>query len=869
MIWKLRKKQAPPAEVVRDRFRSQYARFREVLAANTELLAIISDMEEKLEGREVFGYAYLLGQATRTVFHAGRMVDSFNRLAGGAYPSLLEVMDEIGARIRVLVEERRPAASGPFVLDYADVHGGMVHHVGGKSANLGEIANRIDLPVPEGFAITTAAFDAFMEANDLVETIRRLKIELAAEDTRSILEVSGRIQRLFDESRVPTVLESDMLAAFDRLRDRCRRPGRPFTVAMRSSAIGEDSDLSFAGQYLSVMDVSRDRLIAAYRSVLASLFSPKAIVYRIRKGIQVADIAMSVACIEMVDARSAGVLFTRHPSGDRSSAAIVNAVWGLGGPLVDGTAEPDVFVVSPEEPPRILERNIVDKPLRRVVAADGGLTDEPVPNADRRRSCLEPEEIEVLARCGRKLETHFGRPQDVEWAVDRSGAVTILQSRPLRLKDRAGTGLLPPVPGYPVLLEGGDCASAGVGAGTVHVVRSDQDLLTFPDGGVLVAVHSSPRFVIVLHRAGAVVTETGSVTGHMALLAREFDVPALLNLRGAVHRLPNGAPVTVDAEARRVYQGVVSERLGSDTDRSISMKGTPVYASLRRLADLVVPLHLTDPKSADFHPAHCRTIHDAMRLVHEFSYREMFRISDRVSRHGTVATKLAAPVPLDLYLIDLGGGLTEGGERRRRVGEKDVVSTPFRALLRGLLDERLRNLGPRPVHIGGFLSVMSQQMLSPPRLGVDRFGDKSYAIVSDRYLNFSSRVGYHYSILDAYCGEEPVENYIHFEFKGGAAGDAHRNRRARFLQVVLEHAGFVVEVSGDRAVARFAKQPCARVEENLEDVGRLLLFTRQLDMLMSTEETVPIMAACFLEGDYDLCRIGERSASGPDPAGHR
>jgi pyruvate,water dikinase len=166
--------------------------------------------------------------------------------------------------------------------------------------------------------------------------------------------------------------------------------------------------------------------------------------------------------------------------------------------------------------------------------------------------------------------------------------------------------------------------------------------------------------------------------------------------------------------------------------------------------------------------------------------------------------------------------------------------------------EAFRGTGPKPVNLRGFLSVLSEQMLSPPRLGAERFGDRSYAVISDKYLNFSSRVGYHYSIVDSYCGQTQNKNYITFSFMGGAADEVRRNRRVRAIGRILETLDFQVDVVGDRMTARYQKYPCDKVRERLDRVGRLLQYTRQMDMFMNSEESVEEAARRFLEERYGL-----------------
>jgi pyruvate,water dikinase len=147
---------------------------------------------------------------------------------------------------------------------------------------------------------------------------------------------------------------------------------------------------------------------------------------------------------------------------------------------------------------------------------------------------------------------------------------------------------------------------------------------------------------------------------------------------------------------------------------------------------------------------------------------------------------------------------------------------------------------------------MREQMMAPPQAGNERFGDRSYAIISDKYLNFSSRVGYHYSVLDSYCGPAVNMNYITFSFKGGAADDTRKNRRVRAIAQILQDLDFIIEVTGDRVDARFQKYEGSLIEKKLDLIGRLLLYTRQMDMLMHSEASVAALAENFLNGNYTL-----------------
>lgn len=840
---------------IRAIFRTKYVHFKILLDSNSELLKIISEIEEKLQGETVFGMSFIRSQTLRALFHAGRMIRSYESLSGRSFSTLSSVLERIHQSIQE-VQEILPGPRIPeYILPYDCIHRDMTDAVGGKSANLGEIQNRVHLPIPNGFAITTTAFEKFLQSEGLVEEIRKRKLELDIISPETIVSVSENIQNLLIGARLPADIESAILNAYHQTFDRPEHPQDPVRVALRSSAIGEDSEMSFAGQYLSVLNVLPDNIISEYKRIVASLFTARAISYRQHMGIPFEDAAMSVACLEMVAAVASGVMYSSHPFNLHDDNIIIQAVWGLGPYAVDGIITPDTYTLEKGDPPRILRTCISIKPVKLISKESGELAEESVDENLRNQPCLTPDQAMELAICVVRLENHFQCPQDTEWALGTDGRLRILQTRPLKrnqanAEDRCQAS--DPLPGHTVLLEGGSIASPGVGFGPAYHVRSEADLVTFPEGGILIAAYSYPQYVLVMQKAQAVVTDFGSITGHMASLAREFGIPALLNTRAATSHIAHGRMITVDAYSGRIYDGKVEKLLEMRVEKKWFMKDTPVYNLLRKRAELILPLNLIDPKSPGFAPENCKTIHDIMRFIHEKSYGEVFQISDMASDRGSMSVRLKAAIPLDLYVIDLGNGLSEDAFQARTVTVDHVTSAPFSALLRGMLRKDLRAMEPRPIELKGLFSVMSQQMLAPPNRATERFGDKSYAIISDKYLNFSSRVGYHYSILDTYCGLTPTKNYINFQFKGGAADDVRKNRRVRSIEKILGALGFLVESQGDRVTARFAKEKPSVIEEKLDYIGRLLIFTRQMDMLMKTEATVNHLAESFLKGDYSL-----------------
>lgn len=847
-------------------FRAKYEHFKELLDSNAELSKIIADLEEKLQGDQIFDMSYIRSQSARAVFYTLRMVKSLNNLSDQKYLALFNILENINSRIKEEIEKKEDRPMKEWVLPYSKITREMVNWVGGKSANLGEVLNRAGLPIPEGFAVSTKAFDFFLAANDLVDEINKKKMELDHNDPERIIQVSEEIQRLIISAKVPGELGEAILAAYDemveRIRDRASsRPSVP--ISMRSSAIGEDSELSFAGQYLSMLNVPRESILQTYCYIVASLYTPRAMSYRLNKGILDEDVAMSVACLEMVESVASGVAYSRHPFNPAENNVLITAVWGLGPYAVDGVITPDSYTVAKDQNASVLQTTIASKPVQLVSNPQGGLIEIPAPSEKRDAPCLSTEQIKLLASHVAALEKHYGCPQDVEWALDAAGRILILQARPLKVEtlEETCSGQTVPHPDqYPVLVENGAVAFPGIGFGKAFKIQSEEDLTNFPDNGVLIARQSSPKFVIVMPRAQAIVADTGSVTGHMASLCREFGIPTILDAKVAMSSIAAGAEVTVDAYSGKVYLGKVDELLQLRVCRPAHIKSTAIYQALKRVCSSITPLRLIDPKCPSFAPERCESLHDIMRFVHERSYTEMFRISDMVSEGSGCAISLAASIPLDLCVIDLGGGLEDVRPGVRKTNADHVSSVPFKALLKGMLHEDLRYHRPRPVELKGFFSVMGEQMLSPSHLGSERFGDRSYAIVSDKYLNFSSRVGYHYSVLDSYCGATASKNYITFSFKGGAADDVRRSRRARAISLILKANDFSVEAIADRVDARIQKYERPVIEEKLDMLGRLLLFTRQMDMLMHSEASVDAIANCFLEEDYHLERLAKKTA---------
>jgi pyruvate,water dikinase len=833
--------------------RQKYAGFRSLLAANNDILEQIADLEGALAAGMAMSADELHTAAEVVRTKATRMVEDLSTIAGGRHRRLLQNIE----RIAVSVEEALQTVLGtpvtPPCIALEEITRDLSYAVGAKVANLGEVRNVVGLPVPPGFAVTAFAYRAFVEGSGLQARLTEAWERIPWDDPAGLAAVSREMRQIIVEAEIPQeVREAITLAVRDLYR---KAPGRP-RIAIRSSAIGEDTQASFAGQYSSFLNVPLEQVLRRYRETLANKFNPQALAYMKAKGFREETIAMSVGCFLMVDAVAAGVAYSLDPADPSLGTMLISAVWGLGKPVVDGSVTPDVYIV-PRQPGRgEVEVRVATKARRLVPAPGEGTLEEEVAEQIRDTPCLTPGQMEALAGYVRTLDLHYRCPQDVEWALDREGQLLILQTRPLALGEAAmARAPREDVPaGRRVLLAGGSTACAGIAAGQVVRVSDDADLDTFPVGGVLVARQNSPAFGRVMARTTAIVTDVGGVTGHMASLAREFGVPTITNA-GAATSLPGGVEVTVDATHRKVYEGRVQELLLAGAIRRGPQRDVPRLAVMERVVNRIAHLNLIDPGSNAFRAKNCRTYHDVVRFCHEMAISEMFHITDYkdLTEQG-VAYRLETDVPLGIYVVDLGGGVNAPAGARVITPEQ-ITSIPMRALWRGMTTPGVRWAGARPIDLRGLFSVWANTMVDTAR--AERgLGDNSYALVGAQYMNFGSRLGYHFTTLETMCGPHLHENSLSFRFKGGAADVHRRERRVRFIAEVLHRHGFEVDRRQDLLNAWVKKLPRERIEDLLVVLGRLMGCARQLDVTMDTETRVAACVEAFLRGDYDLREVG-------------
>jgi pyruvate,water dikinase len=844
-----------PEEDVQERLARKFAHFRQILESNNQALAVMADMEEKAGGEFLFDTGYLQQQVGLLEKHLTTMVTEINALTDQAYPELVRRHQEIIQAIRRELSPTWEIPDSPFVLPLKSLNRESAPAVGGKMAALGEIAAKLGLAVPPGFAISTRAYLHFLSASGLAGKLSALLAQASITDLESLEDISRQAQDLVRQTPLPPDLEEALGQASHSLAAR--------HLAVRSSAVGEDARFSFAGQFLTLLNVPNtpENLVRAYKEIVASKFRPRAIFYWKYRQFALEELPMAVGVLAMVDARASGVMFSQDPHHPEANAVLITAVWGLGKYAVDGTITPDLYRVARDRGHQVLEARVAEKPVALVSREDEGCVEVTLPQDQAHSPCLTAEYLGELTEVALKLEKHFGGPQDIEWALDFNNRLIILQSRPLQLGAPA-FGAQPRETLWepaPPLLNFGIRASGGVAAGPVFILQSEREVGQIPPGAVVVARQPSARLVLAMDRVAAIITEVGNPTDHMSILAREFKVPALVDVGGATRVLRPGQMVTVDADAARVYPGVVLELLERRTGTEPTWKDNPVYHMLDAILKKTVPLNLYDPESPEFRAENCRTLHDLTRFIHEKAMDAMFFLDVEEAVEARGVCRLKTDLPLNLFVLDLGGGLRVKGQSI--ITEEDIVSRPFRALLRGFHHPRVRWAGSVAPDLKGFISVWANTMYDMAK-GERGLGGKSFAIITDRYLNFNSRLGYHFGFCDAYLSEERNDNYISFQFKGGAASVDRRERRARLLGQILEGLGFKVQIKGDLVQGRMAKYSLLETEETLEMTALLMAFCRQLDLALTSDAMLDRVLQAFRREDYGLaCLRPEEAAS--------
>ncbi|WP_456325869.1 PEP/pyruvate-binding domain-containing protein [Desulfonauticus submarinus] len=824
-----------------DKIRIKYKVFKEILSLNNRCLYIMSELEKIVrEGfyinKEIFEYKCI---SLMPIIY--KMIENINILSNNKYKELYSIFEGISNDIHKRISYYNKIKKRELVLFLDEIDITKQDEVGLKMANLGEIYKNLKVSVPYGYCITRYAYKQFMRDTGLQYKIQMLLKEIDLDDSNSILHYSSKIKNLILSSSLPKEIEENILYYAHKLESK-RRKKLKFSV--RSSAIGEDFlNLSFAGQYASKLNISKDSLIHAYKFVVASKYNPQAIIYRLKRGISDDDVDMCVGILEMIPGEVSGIIYTSNPIKNFDDSILISSCYGLGKTVVDGSIGTDLLKIKKRrEEYYILEYQIGSKKFGYFTDKDG-LKKIKINKNKRNKLSLNFSTAKDLARLAEKIEKYYNCPQDIEWTL-KDEKIFILQTRPLskgnlffytkELKALKLKNIRP-------IFQRGEVANNGVAVGKVYKMVKDVDLWSIPDDVIIVVREALPKWAFALSKAKGIIVEYGSISGHLANVAREFNIPCLVNVKDALKKLHNGQEITLVSQLRSVFLGRFEELEKEYINFSKKNNRLKFFnkdtQNFRDVLELITPLNLIDPQSPTFLPSFCHTLHDLTRFIHEKAVVEMFNLSQYQDLSSIVAKQLKTNVPMQWWVLNLDNGFKKHVEGKY-ITLDNIQSIPMLAIWQGIT--AIPWDGPPVLDRKGFISLIFQSTLNPnlePATG-SSYLQKNYFMISKNFCHLQSRFGYHFAGIETVISPITKDNFIRFQFKGGAADVERKQKRALFIKEILGLYGFEVEVVEDRVDARIDRYKRKEMIKKLKILGYLLMHTRQLDIIMNDRSKV-------------------------------
>lgn len=542
---------------------------------------------------------------------------------------------------------------GDLVSDLKNVKKEMVSIAGGKGANLGELIS-LGVRVPPGFVITSYAYKYFIEYNKLYDKIKEILESENLDSEEGAERASEKIKSLILSSPIPPDLQQAILSYYDSL---VKLVGKEVLVAVRSSATAEDiEEASFAGQQDTYLNVSREELLSAVKKVWASLYNTRAIVYRKSKGIDQLSVSMAVVVQKMVNSRSAGVMFTLHPANGDKNYIVIESNWGLGETVVGGKVTPDEIVIE-KSTLKIVEKRVSHKVIK-IVYNQQTKSNEVIELRGQEADTISisDEEAVELAKMALKIEEHYKRPMDIEWAIDADlkfpDNIFIVQARPETYwssKKQVQEKIQAVEVGK--VLARGLPASPGIAFGKARIILDVKQAKDFQKGDILVTKMTDPDWVPIMKIASAIVTDEGGMTSHAAIVSRELGIPAVVGTGNATKVIKDGQEITVDAMRGIVYEGRVG--FEEEKEQQVTQPTTGVSGLSR---DVILSLYPVTATKIYMNLGQPDVIHKYLDLPFDGIglMRIEFIVSEWIKYHPLYLIKIGKP---ELFVDKLAEGI--------------------------------------------------------------------------------------------------------------------------------------------------------------------------------------------------------------------
>jgi pyruvate,water dikinase len=526
---------------------------------------------------------------------------------------------------------------------------------------------------------------------------------------------------------------------------------------------------------------------------------------------------------------------------DDTGALSIKAVWGWWPAVQEGTLRARRYRVAGGQVAELTAPETGPQEQWLTYHPDQGFVMAPLPPEFAEQPCLTEGEARQIADYYRQLEARCPNLQEVEWGLGPNREVVLLRSLPHeRPSFQASPGRQKAQ--RPLFSQGLTVYPGSASGPAFHIdVDHIPDNLSVPARAVLFANKPALALAPLLPNIAALVVETGEPHSHLAFLVRDRRLPAIFAVGEGTSHIPEGTVISVDAQRLEVSAG--PPEVPAPPELEMGRARPPAAELLERLSPYLFPLNL-DPSGKPPAPGACRSIHDILLCASAVRKREMFCFSLRSEVDKKDSVNLVTGRMVPIMVVDAGGGLSAPGSS---VTFEAVSSIPFHAFLDGMMSIPWPKA--RPLDVKGFISVIGVTSTTPR--AEDQLRRVSFALLSREYMNFSLCLGYHASTIEAYVGNHLDSNYIRFHYQGGAASVDRRLRRLQLIGEILAQLGFNVTVAGDLLDGMLAGEPEPKLLKKLEILGRLEVYTKQMDMVMSDDAAVSSYVAGFLEKHCD------------------
>ena len=809
-----------------DAFAARFHRFRLFLSAYLDAYSEMMTFEERLADERPFGMPFLCLCTTRLTVASMQCMLQLNTLAGGRFTRLNEPFSKLRADVQSILAKGVTPLCGPLLLPYNavdDTHEAIV------SSNLRKLkAIRDAHPefMPRGFVVTGAAWWGYFNNPDMHDEIDRIMV-ISQDDPASYAEAAATIrERIAASFPLPEELEQavrEVLAGYPEL----DMPG--YSLLLRCLPVRTEHGALVMPEQVLHTPVDAKSVLAAIRASLAMAYRPRAIIYRLKRGIRDRAMPMCIALTLIPEVHACG------------------------------SAHRKLETLNPEELFLHVRRSFATPLSVPLQASDEGasLPDEVAARVEA--------QVRAALACLADAPVR-GNRHEIFWAASQSGRLYVLgvsalpdpalEEPPLRGQDSSGAS-----PGNGALcLEGGLSTYPGSVGGRAFPVRNFSDALSFPIGDILVLQRASPRWSFLLDFAAGAVAGDGTGNGMFARTARRYGRPTILRQPEAFAALGQGEPVRIIASADHTPRicpapwaepaGAALPLDGADWKGHTAPQWLPsgdLAEMARELAPKVVTLTLPDSDDVDFRAENCRTFHDILSYCHVNAVQEMFRAGTARKSVGAPAKQLVCDVPKQFWIINLDDGFLDKVPGPV-VRLEQITSLPMRALWEGFTDKPWE--GPPQLDAKGFLSVLFEASANPsldPASQSTQYTEKNVFLIARCFCSMRCRFGFHFLSMDCLLGERERERFIIFQFKGGAANLARRIRRVHFVAELLAQFDFATEIVGDTLTARLEAGEEKDFVSALRVLGYITMHTRQLDMIMGDEQALAVRRFQMLE----------------------